>query len=158
MLKADLLRAMIVAFQPWFKDNPDRLEVYATSGKVSAGGAASASYRYDFELNVLAMDYPYDLDSLTVPILAWARRHQPELLLNPERRREGIRFEAEILNNDTADVLYTIKASEMVIVTFGADGRTQVKHRDEPVNGDMFPQGDPWSLVAIDETEVGLNG
>lgn len=158
MLKADLLRALIVAHQPWFRDNPDRLEVYATSGKVNAGGTASASYRYEYELNVLAMDYPYDLDSLTLPVLAWARRHQPALLLNPDLRREGIRFEAEILDNDTADVLYTIKASEMVIVTFGTDGKPVAKHRDEPVNADVFPPGEQWSLLANDETEGSLNG
>lgn len=158
MLKADLLRAIIVAYQPWFKENPDRLEVYVTSGKVNSGGAASLSYRYEYQLNVLAMDYPHDLDSLTVPVLAWARRHQPALLLNPELRRDGISFEAELLSNDTADVLYTIKASEMVIVTLDVNGKPQVKHRDEPVTGDMFPSDDPWSLVAVDETEGGENG
>ncbi|WP_210452347.1 phage tail protein [Pantoea ananatis] len=158
MLKADLLRTAIVAQQPWFRDNPDRLEVYVTSGKVMAGGTASASYRYEYELNVLAMDYPYDLDSLTVPVLAWARRHQPALLLNPELRRDGISFDAELLSNDTADILFNIKASEMVIVTFGADGKPQVKHRDEPVNAEVFPPGDAWSLIATDEVQDGANG
>ncbi|MFP1869266.1 phage tail protein [Lonsdalea quercina] len=151
MLKADLLRAIIVAYQPWFKENPDRLEVYVTSGKVNSGGTASVSYRYEYELNVLAMDYPYDLDSLTVPVLAWARQHQPALLLNPDLRREGIKFDAEILDNDTADVLYTIKASEMVIVTFDAGGKPIVRHRDEPTCGDMFSPDEQWSLLAVNE-------
>lgn len=151
MLKSDLLRAEIVAHQPWFVQNPDRLEVYATSGKVIAGGGASPSYTFSYELNVLAMDYPYDLDSLTIPVLAWARRHQPALLLNPDLRREGISFEAELLSNDTADILFTIKANEMVIVSFDENGKPLAKHRDEPLHADMFPAGETWSLLAVNE-------
>lgn len=151
MLKAEQLRAAIVAHQPWFGQNPDRLEVYVTSGKVIAGGGPSASYSYGYELNVLAMDYPYDLDSLTLPVLGWARRHQPALLLNPDLRKEGISFDAELLSNDTADILFVIKASEMVIVTFDESGRPQAKHRDEPVHSDMFPPGETWSLLVVNE-------
>lgn len=166
MLKADLLRAAIVAHQPWFVQNPDRLEVYVTSGKVIAGGTASASYSYSYELNVLAMDYPYDLDSLTMPVLGWARRHQPVLLLNPELRKEGISFDAELLNNDTADILFVIKASEMVIVNFDENGKPQAKHRDEPLHEDMFPPNETWSLLFVNDntgeqqplSEGGVNG
>lgn len=131
MLKAKLMRDIITEFHPWFKTNPDALEVYVTRGKVIATGTPSMSFMYQYELNVLAMDFPGDLDRLTIPILSWARQHQPDLLFNPERRRDGIDFDADILNDDTIDVLYVIKATERVIVAM-EDGELVIEHLAEP--------------------------
>lgn len=58
MLKAKLMRDIITEFHPWFKTNPDALEVYVTRGKVIATGTPSMSFMYQYELNVLAMDFP----------------------------------------------------------------------------------------------------
>jgi hypothetical protein len=38
------------------------------------------------------------------------------LLFNPDRARDGITFEADILSNSTMDVLIKIQASEAVVV------------------------------------------
>lgn len=149
MLKAELMRQAIVAHQAWFVDNPDSLEVYVTKGNVVAGGGASPSFAYHYELNVLAMDYPGSLDDLAIPVLAWARRHQPALLFNPQRREKGISFDAEILNNDTADILFVINASEMVIVNFDDAGKPVAVHRDEPQNSALFPPDETWSQLIV---------
>lgn len=150
MLKSELLRAAIVAHNPFFKQEPDRLEVYVTKGNVLASGTPSPSFAYKYELNVLAMDYPGDLDDLTIPILQWALEYQSELIFNPARRENGISFDAEILKNGTADILFVINASENVIVTRGPDGELSAKHRTEPKrNDDMI--GDWKTLLAVDQ-------
>lgn len=132
MLKAELLRQQLTTAVRFFRDNPDRLEVFVKSGHAVSGGQASPSFRYDFEINVLAMDFSGSLDELIVPVLGWAKLHQPDLLFSRDQREKGIGFEAEILDNGAADILITVKASELVIVTAGEDGRPLVQHRDQP--------------------------
>lgn len=51
-----------------------------------------------------------------VPLLAWLRQHQPELMTNDEQRKEGITFEAEYLANDLMDLIITVKLTERVRV------------------------------------------
>lgn len=150
MLKSDLLRAAIVAHNPFFKQEPDRLEVYVTKGNVLASGTPSPSFAYKYELNVLAMDYPGDLDDLTIPILQWAIEYQSELLFNPARRENGISFDAEILNNGTADILFVINAAENVIVTRDENGKLATVHRTEPKRTDDMI-GDWKTLLAVDQ-------
>ncbi|PHM38582.1 phage tail protein [Xenorhabdus innexi] len=133
MLKPNLLREMIVSHEPFFNQNPDRLEVFVTKGNLVATGTHSAAFLYQYQLEVLALDYPHPLDNLSLPILAWARRHQPDLLFNPERRKDGFRFEVDLLNNDTADILFTVPVSERVMVS-RENGRLIPVHLDEPVS------------------------
>ncbi|MCC8379564.1 phage tail protein [Xenorhabdus sp. PB30.3] len=132
MLKPNLLREMIVRHEPFFNQNPDRLEVFVTKGNLMATGTQSASFLYQYQLEVLALDYPNPLDNLSIPILAWARLHQPDLLFNPERRKDGFRFEVDLLNNDTADILFTLPVSERVVV-HREEGQLMPTHLDEPL-------------------------
>ncbi|WP_406705254.1 phage tail protein [Sodalis sp.] len=131
MLKARLMRDIITATTPWFRQHPEGMEVYVTRGKVIATGTAAISFLYEYELNVLVLGYPGDLDGVTLPLLAWAGRHQPDLLFNPDRHRDGIAFDVDILDDDTVDVLFVIKATERVRVSNDA-GQQVIEHLDEP--------------------------
>ena len=146
MLKPDLLRKHISQAVPWLRDNPDNLAVYVQKGRMVSTGQRSASFEYEYTIEVLAMDYPEPLDSLSLPILAWARLYQPELLFNPDRAREGITFEADILSNSTMDVLIQIQASEAVVVKV-EEGKPVIHHRADPMPG---PELGAWSLVFED--------
>ena len=139
MLKPDLLRKHISQAVPWLRDNPDNLAVYVQKGRMVSTGQRSA-------IEVLAMDSPEPLDSLSLPILGWARLYQPELLFNPDRARDGITFEADILSNSTMDVLIKIQASEAVVVKV-EEGKPVIHHRADPMPG---PELGAWSLVFED--------
>lgn len=147
MLKPDLLRQHISQAVPWLRDNPDNLAVYVQKGRMVSTGQLAAAFEYQYTIEVLAMDYPQPLDTLSIPILAWARLYQPELLFNPERARDGITFEADILSNSTMDVLIKIQADEAVYMKVEG-GELIVKHRADPMPG---PEQGDWSLVIIDE-------
>ena len=138
MLKPDLLRKHISHAVPWLRDNPDNLAVYVQKGRMVSTGQRSASFEYEYTIEVLAMDYPEPLDTLSLPILAWARLYQPELLFNPDRGRDGITFEA--------DVLIKIQASEAVVVRV-EEGKPVIHHRADPMPG---PELGAWSLVFED--------
>lgn len=131
MRKPNLLREILVRFAPYFKENPDLLEVYVTSGHIESTGTQSVSYLNDYEINVFAMDFAGDLRHLILAILTWAKLHQPDLLFNPDKRKAGIRYDADILDSEKIDVLFVIKATERVIVTFD-DNKIVFDHPLEP--------------------------
>ncbi|WP_140920795.1 phage tail protein [Limnobaculum xujianqingii] len=147
MLKAELLRKFISTAVPYLRDNPDSLVVYTRKGRLVATGQLSSSFEYRYPLEVLVMDYPDSIDSLSVPILAWARKYQPDLLLNPDRRQNGITYEADLLSNSTMDILFIIQVDESTIVSRSDKGELIIKHRAEPMPS-MECGPDGWELIA----------
>ncbi|MGL5948152.1 MAG: phage tail protein [Aeromonas sp.] len=148
MIKPARLREIICAYHPHFKQNPEQLEVYLTAGRIESTGRATLGYRYHYALQVLALDFNGSLDDLTLPILLWAREQQPELVLNPERNQDGITFKADILSDSSVDVLYTIQASEAVVVHETERGRWRQEHRTDP-QVEWQPSGG-WTLSVVD--------
>lgn len=73
MLKPNLLREVLVKFAPYFKQNPDLLEVYVTSGHIQSTGTESVSYLNEYEINVFVMDFAGELDHLILAVLTWAK-------------------------------------------------------------------------------------
>lgn len=132
MLKPKLLREFLTAREPRFQQNPESLEVYASEGNLIATGRPGNSFMYSYKLNLLVMDYPNSLDDLMLPVLKWVREQQPALIFNPDKREGGIRFDADILDNDTADILIVLSVTERVVVVEGGDGEETVTHLPEP--------------------------
>jgi len=67
-----------------------------------------------------------------VPLLDWLHVHQSELLHNPDRR-DGIRFEADILASNQVDLQIQLPLTERVGVTQTAPGAFTTTHYPEPV-------------------------
>ena len=132
MLKANKLRAQLNAAVPWLKQNPDNLWVGIRKGTLVSTGEPSAAFEYRYQLEILILDYPGDMDFLSAVILAWARVHQPDLIFNPDKRAREISFMADILSNRCADILYSMPTDEAVIVSTNERGETVFIHRDEP--------------------------
>lgn len=131
MLKPKLLREFLTEREPHFLQNAEALEVYASEGSVIATGTPGSSFLYSYKLNVLAMDYPNALDNLTLTVLQWVREHQPALIFNQDKRESAIRFDADILDNDTADILIVLPVTERVVVEI-RDGKETITHLPEP--------------------------
>ena len=55
---------------------------------------------------------------------------QPDLLLNPDNNRK-VEFDAEIVNDDVADILFKVPVWERVIVTNDAFGTPKAEHLAE---------------------------
>ncbi|WAW09810.1 phage tail protein [Oxalobacter vibrioformis] len=66
-----------------------------------------------------------------VPLLSWLYVHQIELLSNPDRRKTGIRFEADF-NNRTMDISIELDLTEKVIVREDEKGKLSARHQQEP--------------------------
>lgn len=149
MLKPDAIREIITRANPYLRRDPDKLQVFLDAGRVVSRGAASLSYEYQYTLNVIVQDYPNHADQIVLPMLAYLRTQQPELFENPERSNNLIRFDAEILNQDTIDLSLQVDLTERVIVS-EVDGRLKAAHVGEPVHPD-FPLEDV-SIELVDKS------
>jgi hypothetical protein len=144
MNKPEQVRALLLAAVPHLARNPNDLHVFIEQGKVVATGARqNLSFEYQFDLVVIVTDYAGHADSLMVPLLAWVAQHQPELITNPEKRKNGIGFRVELINRKLVDIEISIPLTERVKVTPVEGGRT-VEHLPEPP---LDPYADfDWTL------------
>ena len=152
MLKMDILRRRLNDAIPWVKRNPDQLDTRIRKGNIVASGRPGASFEYRYHLDVLVMDFPNDIDMLTLAILTWARDHQPDLIFNPDKRVREISFDADILDNGNADVLFSLPVSEAVTVTQDSNGNIKFKPHDEPDYRDLYGIGEGVWTINFDGT------
>lgn len=132
MLKPQQLRAELTRCLPWLQRNPENLQVRVERGNVSATLAASLSHEYRYTLNLLFLDYTGDLDLIMVPIQAWLRENQPDIMATEEKRRTGITFASDFNNNGSYDFSVSLQLTERVLVLEQGDGALHVEHLPEP--------------------------
>lgn len=138
MLKPDKIREIITLANPYLKRDPDKLQVFLDSGRIVAYGAASLSYEYRYTLNVIVQDYPNHADQIFLPMLVYLRTQQPELFENHEKAQNLIRFDAEMLNQQTIDLSIQVDLTERVVVELSAGNKLHATHVGEPGHPD-FP-------------------
>jgi hypothetical protein len=156
MKKPESLRQHLLASVPTLARDPERLLIFIDTGKIRCTAAPGLSFEYEYTLNVILTDYAGSPDVIMVPLLAWLRVHQPELLLNLEKSSEGIRFEADILDKHKVDLSMTLPLSERVIVKI-LDGELHIEHADEPpMIADAF-EAQSWQLYVGGELVVAWN-
>ncbi|MEZ2651896.1 phage tail protein, partial [Bacillus wiedmannii] len=80
MLKPQQLRAELASCLQWLQRNPENLQVRVQGGSIAATLATSLSHEYSYTLNLLFLDYTGDLDLIVVPIQAWLRENQPDIM------------------------------------------------------------------------------
>ena len=132
MNKPDSLRAHLLATIAELKHNPDRMLIFIDNGKVRCTAAASLSFEYSFDLQIILTDYAGHPDSVMLPLLGWLSVNQSELLENLDKSAQGIKFEADVLDNSKVDLSIRLPLTERVVVGQDAAGNTTVKHPGEP--------------------------
>lgn len=152
MIKPTALRDHLLAAVPGLARNRDKLSVFVDQGAIRCTMAHGLSLEYVYEVELLLTNYPGSADAVAIPLLAWLREHQPELLANQNKHAGSIQFQVEILNNDQVDMSIRLPLTERVIVKPASDGSgvLQVSHPEEPQLTEQLPAG-PWQLYAGDE-------
>lgn len=155
MNKPEEIRALLLSSVPHLRRNPSDLQIYIDQGKVVATGAAqNLSFEYQCDVIILVTDYAGHTDDIIVPLVAWVSQHQPELLTNPDKRQNGIKFRAELINKKKSDIEVIIPITERVLVTPVTGGR-EVTHLPEPPF-DPY-SGFEWELFIKGEQVTGAN-
>ena len=132
MNKPESLRAHLLATVVEFKHNPDRLLIFIDNGKVHCTSGESLSFEYSFDLQIILTEFSGHPDSVILPILGWLSVNQSELLENLDKVKDGIQFEADILDKNKVDLSLTLPLTERVVVGSDDQGNTTVKHPNEP--------------------------
>ncbi len=135
MKKPASLRAALAAALPALAENPDTLIVFVADGRLRARHTSgSLSYTFLYELEVLIKDFAGEPGEVFAHLQTWLRVNQQELLSNPGKQADGIKFEIEYITHETLDILITLALTEDVIVTADEAGQIAVSYRPEPRN------------------------
>lgn len=122
MLKPQQLRQALTDSVPELQRNPDALNVFIDSGRIVSTLASSLSFEYQYRLNMVITDYAGNIDLLIVPLLAWLRTNEPDIMASEEKRRTGFTFEADVISDTASDISIELQLSERVIVKQADDG------------------------------------
>lgn len=132
MLKPQQLRPELASCLQWLQRNPENLQVRVQGGSIAATLATSLSHEYSYTLNLLFLDYTGDLDLIVVPIQAWLRENQPDIMATAEKRRTGFTFATDFNNDGSYDFSVSLQLTERVVVNEQDGGALHVKHLPEP--------------------------
>ncbi|WP_315807481.1 phage tail protein [Pseudomonas sp. C9-3] len=157
MQKPNDLKRILLASIPQLKHDPERVLVFVERGRIRCTAAASLSFEYAYDLRIIITSFAGSSDLIMLPILGWARQHQSELLANLDNAMQAIQFEAEILDNDSADISISLPLTERVVAKRLADGTYDLQHAPDPgytayedsgplqfiVNGEVLAQWQP---------------
>lgn len=127
MKKPNQLRQYLLDSIPAIQNNPDQLQVFIDSGNLYARLQTNLNFEYQYTLTLIMTDLSIRPDAVLVPLLAWVKYYQPDI------KPDAIRFEAEVINNESVDLSITLPLTERVLVTLNEDDNYLTDHADEPV-------------------------
>lgn len=130
MQKPNELRKALTAALPELKRNPDRLVIWVEDGAVRTRQTEDASFSFEYPLSVLLREVKTDIAVIVHAINRWLRVNQPALLA--AGNRDSFKFETDILDNGTADIVFTIDLTEAVKVTPDQAGGWSLDYVPEP--------------------------
>ncbi|CQD58363.1 phage tail protein [Yersinia enterocolitica] len=131
MLKPKLLRQALTDSLQLFQTNPERLKMFVDGGRIVSTLAPSLSFENQYTLTLFIEDFPSDVDYLFVPILAWLREHQPDIMATEEKRRTGFIHKVDVMSDVLSDIRIDLQLTERAIVK-EVDGALHVNHALEP--------------------------
>lgn len=116
MYKPKSLRKALTDAVPDLARNPEMMRIFIDNGKLASTLAASLSFENQYTLNVVVTDFTGDIELLLVPIQAWLRIHQADIMTTDEGRKKGFTYFADINSNDSADISISLMLTERTIV------------------------------------------
>lgn len=116
MYKPKSLRKALTDAVPDLARNPEMMRIFIDNGKLASTLAASLSFENQYTLNVVVTDFTGDIELLLVPINAWLRIHQADIMTTDEGRKKGFTYFADINNGDSIDISISLMLIERTIV------------------------------------------
>lgn len=151
--KINTLKAAILAALPELKRDPDRVRMWIERGSASSTQTDDRAITSAFQLNVLVVEMASDMHVLFLAVFEWMRVNQPDLMVPG---KEGISFDADILDNSTADILLQIQLDQAVGALCGAKGGYDLQYMPErdPPDPDILSIIAPEAAPPLKDFEV----
>lgn len=131
MYKPKSLRKALTDAVPVLARNPDMMRVFIDNGNLASTLVTSLSFENRYTLNVVVTDFTDDIELLLVPIQAWLRIHQADIMTTDEGRKKGFTYFADINDNDSTDISISLMLTERTIVKEQGD-KLHVEQAEEP--------------------------
>ena len=131
MLKPDSLRAAISEFLPELARDPARLKMWIDQGSLRARLSQQwpGGFAYSYRLNVVIEDLAASPSIVMLAVLNWLTANAPHLLTPGNN---AFSFEADILDNNSIDLMLLLDLEEMVQVQPKVGGGYDLQHLAEP--------------------------
>lgn len=133
MYKPKSLRKALTDAVPDLARNPEMMRIFIDNGKLASTLAVSLSFENQYTLNVVVTDFTGDIELLLVPIQAWLRIHQADIMTTDEGRKKGFTYFADINDNDSADISISLMLTE----------RTLVREEGDKLHVETVPEPQP---------------
>lgn len=133
MYKPKSLRKALTDAVPDLARNPEMMRIFIDNGKLASTLAASLSFENQYTLNVVVTDFTGDIELLLVPIQAWLRIHQADIMTTDEGRKKGFTYFADINSNYSADISISLMLTE----------RTLVREEGDKLHVETVPEPQP---------------
>lgn len=128
MEKPASLRAAIAAAIPDLAANPSKLTLWVLDGQVRTG-KATLGHELHYRLNINITDLTGGIDRLNVAVINWLQTHQPDILGPGAVAKDAYVFEADIIDEHSADVAIVLRLTEGIIARVDDAGSIHIKHR-----------------------------
>lgn len=129
MKKAQSLRAAIAAAIPEFRTNPERLTIWVENGEGISRMTQTLAFGFTYRLNVLLVECTTDIAVVALAVFRWLRINQPDLMVPGAK---GFGFDADILDNGSADIQLQLDLTEQITVQAAAGGGYDLEYLEEP--------------------------
>lgn len=117
MLKPTSLRQALAAAIPDLRDHPDHLRLTTESGRIVSTLAATLSFEAQYQLQLIVSPFTGELEEVVVPLLAWLRVNQPDLMpVNPEQPG-GFSWQLATAADGTPQLTILIPLTERALVS-----------------------------------------
>lgn len=117
-------------------DNPDRLQIEVLEGSVHALATPGLGFRYQYEIAVGVLDFTGTINEIMIPLMIWLQRWERSHLLDHAKAARGVKFERQKLDDETANVMFTLQLTEAVAFQLRPDGGFDAVHRKDPPMSD----------------------
>ena len=148
MLKPISLREHLTAGLPELARDPERLIMLIRGGKVRATATKTLSWQYEYTLRLIFCDWTQHSDVIVALLLPWLHHHQHELLANPDKNKNGMRFDVDYLNVNAMDFVMDLDLTERVLCrpVEGSPGQVNLTHLDD-LPPDHHHTAEHWKVM-----------
>jgi hypothetical protein len=130
MKKPESLRIALTAALSELRGDPSRLAIWIEDGAVRSRQTGKHGFSFKYPLSVLLREVKTDIAIVTHAINRWLDANQPDQLAGGAG--DSYKFETDILDNNLADILFTIDLCEHVGVMPQPDGSWSIEYLAEP--------------------------
>lgn len=120
---------------------PEDLTTLVKTGKIIShynrpDDRGNQKLKLEYTAELLVMDYSGDIAALAHIVSVWLRENQPG------HAEDSVSFELDLLNHETADVLFSIKGLSEVITASETVGGTLIDSCKDPITDAIIrPEG-----------------